>query len=131
MAQQFVGMTVALTLSNNTQLKGTVSKVDSTTQILHLHDGTPSLEVAIHANATFLCSGADDGCIVSFLPDGGKIPNYSIEASHIMSLEIVPMGRPLHQPTKSPIVQEPPPQPAAEFNDPAILSVLQSHTGTN
>ena len=39
MAQQFVGMTVALTLSNNAQLKGTVSKVDSTTQILHLLDG--------------------------------------------------------------------------------------------
>lgn len=42
MAERFVGMTVALTLSNNAQLKGTVSKVDSTTQILHLHDGTPS-----------------------------------------------------------------------------------------
>jgi len=39
MAQQFVGMTVALTLSNNAQIKGTVSKVDSTTQILHLLDG--------------------------------------------------------------------------------------------
>ena len=39
MAQQYVGMTVALTLSNNAQIKGTVSKVDSTTQILHLLDG--------------------------------------------------------------------------------------------
>jgi hypothetical protein len=43
MAERFVGMTVALTLSNNAQLKGTVSKVDSTTQILHLHDGTVNL----------------------------------------------------------------------------------------
>jgi hypothetical protein len=40
MAERFIGMTVALSLSNNAQLKGTVSKVDSTTQILHLRDGT-------------------------------------------------------------------------------------------
>jgi hypothetical protein len=39
MAEQFVGMTVSLKLSNNAQLKGTVSNVDSTTQILHLRDG--------------------------------------------------------------------------------------------
>ena len=39
MAEQFIGMTVSLTLSNNAQLRGTVSKVDSTTQILHLRDG--------------------------------------------------------------------------------------------
>jgi hypothetical protein len=39
MAEQFTGMTVSLTLSNSAQLRGTVSKVDSTTQILHLRDG--------------------------------------------------------------------------------------------
>lgn len=39
MAEQFIGMTVSLTLSNNAQLKGTVAKVDSTTQILHLREG--------------------------------------------------------------------------------------------
>jgi hypothetical protein len=39
MAEQFIGMTISLTLSNNAQLQGTVSKVDSTTQILHLRDG--------------------------------------------------------------------------------------------
>jgi hypothetical protein len=45
MAEQFVGMAVALTLSNNAQLKGTVSKVDSTTQILHLRDGKLFLDL--------------------------------------------------------------------------------------
>jgi len=44
MSEQFIGMTVALTLSNNAQLKGTVTKIDPTTQILHLREGT-ELEV--------------------------------------------------------------------------------------
>lgn len=39
MAEQFVGLDIAVTLSNNSQLTGTVAKVDSTTQILHLRDG--------------------------------------------------------------------------------------------
>jgi hypothetical protein len=39
MAAQFVGLDIAVTLSNNAQLTGTVAKVDSTTQILHLRDG--------------------------------------------------------------------------------------------
>ena len=39
MAEQFVGLDIAVTLSNNAQLTGTVAKVDSTTQILHLRDG--------------------------------------------------------------------------------------------
>jgi hypothetical protein len=47
MAEQFIGMTVSLTLSNSAQLKGTVSKVDSTTQILHLRDG-----ISIPSSAT-------------------------------------------------------------------------------
>jgi hypothetical protein len=39
MVEQFTGMAVSLTLSKSAQLRGTVSKVDSTTQILHLRDG--------------------------------------------------------------------------------------------
>jgi hypothetical protein len=44
MAEQFIGMTISLTLSNNAQLRGMVSRVDSTTQILHLRDGELLLE---------------------------------------------------------------------------------------
>jgi len=39
MAEQFIGMNVALTLTNNARLNGTVADVDSATQILHLRDG--------------------------------------------------------------------------------------------
>jgi len=42
MAEQFVGLEIAVMLSNNVQLTGTVAKVDSTTQILHLRDGKSS-----------------------------------------------------------------------------------------
>lgn len=55
MAERFVGMTVALTLSNNAQLKGTVSKVDSTTQILHLHNGR-SLYLPRNSDCSFFSS---------------------------------------------------------------------------
>ena len=67
-----------------------------------------------------LCENFEVDCTVSFLPNGGIIPDYSIEASHILSLEIVPT-------TTAPIAppQPPPPvrKPTAEFHDPAILSV--------
>jgi len=53
--------------------------------------------------------------VVVFLADGSMIPNWSIEASHIMSLELVEANA-----AKEP----PPPPPPPEFNDPAILSVL-------
>lgn len=49
---------------------------------------------------------------------------YSIEASHIVHLEIVPSG-PAH-------VQPPPiPKPAPEFHDPAILSVYLGKDAIN
>ncbi len=58
--------------------------------------------------------------LVHFLPDGGLIPNYSIEAAHIVSLEIVPVV--------PPAVEKPPTPKASklptEFQDPAILSVF-------
>jgi hypothetical protein len=39
MAEQFVDLDVAVKLSNNAELTGTVAKADTTTQILHLRDG--------------------------------------------------------------------------------------------
>ena len=63
--------------------------------------------------------------LVHFLPDGGLIPNYSIEAAHIVSLEIVPVV--------PPAVEKPPTPKAAklptEFHDPAILSVFYLSNG--
>ena len=52
---------------------------------------------------------------VVFLADGSMIPNWSIEASHIMSLELVEAKAAKESPSS-------PPQ-QAEFNDPAIVSV--------
>ena len=61
---------------------------------------------------------------VSFLPNGGMVSEYSIEASHISSLEIVPSG-----PAQ---IQPPPiPKPAPEFHDPAILSVCSKNDAFN
>jgi len=61
----------------------------------------------------------DSACLVQFLPDGGLIPNYSIEAAHIMSLEIVPAVSATIQNIAPPQATKAP----AEFQDPAILSV--------
>jgi len=52
---------------------------------------------------------------VVFLADGSMIPNWSIEASHIMSLDLVEAKAAKEPP--SPLPQQ------AEFNDPAIVSV--------
>jgi hypothetical protein len=106
MAQQFVGMTVTLTLANNAQLKGTVNKVDFATQILHLRDGScPS----------FVLQGRVLMRAVYFLASGSVVPNYSIDASHIISLDIVN-----GESAVSPSAQAP---PATQFQDPAIVSV--------
>lgn len=114
MAERFIGMTVALTLSNNSQLKGTVSKVDSTTQILHLHEGT----------YCFIGVEKQMLSLVTFLPSGAMIPEYSIEASHISSLEIVPSGPAQVEPPSITLpAPAPAPAQAQEFHDPAILSV--------
>jgi hypothetical protein len=56
-----------------------------------------------------------DYFVVYFLPNGGVLPNYSIDASHISSLDIV-------NPTPSAPVTPVPPS-AGEFQDPAIVSV--------
>jgi len=117
MAERFIGMTVALTLSNNSQLKGTVSKVDSTTQILHLHEGT----------YCFIGVEKEMLSLVTFLPSGAMIPEYSIEASHISSLEIVPSGPAQVEPPSITLpAPAPAPAQAQEFHDPAILSVYSS-----
>jgi hypothetical protein len=60
--------------------------------------------------------------VVTFLPSGAMMPDYSIEASHISSLEIVPSG-PAHVEPPSIPKPAPAPAPAQEFHDPAILSV--------
>jgi hypothetical protein len=57
---------------------------------------------------------------VVFLPNGGMVPNYSIDATHISSLEIV---NDPSKPSQVEKAQSPPPKAPVEFQDPAILSV--------
>jgi hypothetical protein len=65
--------------------------------------------------------------LVSFLPNGGNVPNYSVEASHISSLQIVPNVATPSIATPSVVTPSanPPtaPKPSTDFQDPAILSV--------
>ncbi|BFZ64302.1 enhancer of mRNA decapping [Saitoella coloradoensis] len=104
MAAQFIGLTVQLSLRDDTVIQGIVTNVDPVTQLLSLRD-------------------------VVFLNSGYRAPSYNVDGLSIRDLEVLPtkpkIAAPLQQvpvvPAPLPVVK-PQPVKKQEFQDPAIVS---------